>query len=140
MSVSFHCYQQLVDAPQLHYQASAPFDSYDASSTLDESDAHSPHHNIGEASPSGTNASLTAEDATVQPTPSSRASHAGSDGWHSLRSNPISEEWQSHFSPRTNPLLSGEEEEEGSDTWTQLDDSRSASPSWSITDVTRGSR
>ncbi|UZJ51663.1 hypothetical protein CBS101457_000983 [Exobasidium rhododendri] len=133
----------LINAPRLSYATSSSYDRY----KVDTSEVQSPHHKIGEMSPSSTSAAqlFEGEDQARSNHTPAHSFHAGSDGWQSPRSNNSTERWQVHFSPVSNPASPGGEgeEEDGSDSWTQLDDSRSSSPvspTWSVTDVTGSSR
>jgi hypothetical protein len=82
--------------------------------------------------------------------PSNEGSHST---WHSpssdtLQRNSISDDWQDHLSarntpPRTVAASASDEGESESETWTQLEDSRSASPlsaAWSETELSQSGR
>jgi hypothetical protein len=128
---------QLIDVPQLQKHHQSLYDSNIGLTTGDITEAQSPHHNLGEASPTITNSS----SFPVFEDDMQTVHQAGSDGWHSPRSNAFSDEWQMHHSADTPSATWDEEVGEGSETWTQLNDSRSQSPispSWSTTELTRG--
>lgn len=82
----------------------------------------------------------------------SRSSYGdAASGWHSPRSiaqteedSTVSADWQRHFSPRSTPPRTTATSEDGeSEAWTQLNDSRSASPlslSWSESELSQAGR
>lgn len=141
-----------MDAPTLRYHSSS-FRAQDDNTTLRGDDDTRPllHHNIDQkihdnkATSAQRGYSLQSVDGLTQ--------NDSDSSWHSPRSIPlthttdddndvtISDEWQDNLSQQTRSHPLSEEGEDGSETWTQLDDSRSPSPmspSWSETELVRG--